>query len=269
MEIISPILRFQEKSTWRHHVQTLWTFLGGDYEVSADATCSTHVHVSKAEGYTPDQLKRLAQAVIHFEPAFEALVPSERRKNEYARSNWIDNKNFGYKRLSRADSIALLEQCTTVREVINLMNPDGSKYFGWNFQAIPKYSTVEFRRGAASTSANDVFSWVELAVSFVNAALKLRTASDLRNFAGNIGGLTAFIEVGVVEGPGLNDKRYFQRLLAKRGLDKTPNSRLDPIPVGELSPTKLKKLKEKINLDRLANPMLNNLECAMRTGPIG
>lgn len=247
----------------------MWTFLGGDYDVSADATCSTHVHVSKAEGYTSEQLKRLAQAVIHFEPAFEALVPPERRKNEYARSNWIDNKNFGYKKLSRADSIAVLEKCTNVKDIINLMNPDGSKYFGWNFQAIPKYSTVEFRRGAASTSVNDVFSWVELAVSFVKAALKLRTAADLRNFNGNIGGLADFIDMGVIEGPGLNDKRYFQRLLVKRGLDKSPTARLDPIPVGDLSPAKLKKLKEKIKLDQQMNPMLSNLECAKKTGPIG
>lgn len=237
--------------------------------VSADASCSTHVHVSKAEGYTPVQLKRLAQAIIHFEPAFEALVPSERRKNEYARSNWIDNKNFGYKRLSRQESIAVLESCSTVKEIINLMNPDGSKYFGWNFQAIPKYSTVEFRRGAASTSVNDVYSWVELAVSFVMASLKLQTAAGLKKYASNIRGLTEFIKLGVVEGPGLNDRRYFERLLVKRGLNQHPDARLDPIPVGELTPDKLKKLKEKIRLDQQINPMLNNLEVAIQTGPIG
>ncbi|KAG6366155.1 hypothetical protein INS49_000331 [Diaporthe citri] len=241
MEVISPILRFQKNSAWRQHVQTLWSFLVSDYRVSANAKCSTHVHVSKAEGYTAEQLKKLAQAVIHFEPAFEALVPPERRKNEYARSNWIDNKNFGYQRLSRQESITVLERCTTVREIVDLMNPDGSKYYGWNFQAIQKYSTVEFRRGAASTSVNDVFSWVEL----------------------------AFIELGVVEGPGLNDKRYFNRLLVKRGLDKSPNARLDPDPVGELTPDKLKKLNQKIRLDQQMNPMLNNLEVAMQTGPIG
>lgn len=269
MEIISPILRFQKNSAWRQHVQSLWRFLDSDYKVTADETCSTHVHVSKAEGYTSEQLKRLAQAVIHFEPAFEALVPPERRKNEYARSNWIDNKNFGYQRLSRPQSITLLEGCTTVREVVDLMNPDGSKYFGWNFQAIPKYSTVEFRRGAASTSLNDVYSWVELAVSFVNASLRLSTAAGLGQFDSTVGGLTQFIELGVVEGPGLNNRRYFDRLLLKRGLEKSPNARLDPIPVGELTPVKLRKLKEKIRLDQQMNPMLNNLEVAMQTGPIG
>ncbi|KUI65228.1 hypothetical protein VM1G_00039 [Cytospora mali] len=237
--------------------------------VSADATCSTHVHVSKAEGYTAEQLKKLAQAVIHFEPAFEALVPPERGKNEYARSNWIDNKNFGYQRLSRQESITVLERCTTVREIVDLMNPDGSKYYGWNFQAIQKYSTVEFRRGAASTSVNDVFSWVELAVSFVKASLKLQSAAGLRQYSATVRGLTQFIELGVVEGPGLNDKRYFNRLLVKRGLDKSPNARLDPDPVGELTPDKLKKLKQKIRLDQQMNPMLNNLEVAMQTGPIG
>ncbi|KAI3395147.1 hypothetical protein diail_1762, partial [Diaporthe ilicicola] len=173
-----PTVETQSAPSWRQHVQTLWSFLGSDYRVSADTTCSTHVHVSKAEGYTAQQMKRLAQAFIHFEPAFEALVPSERRRNEYmyARSHWIDNKNFGYQRLSRQESITVLEKCITVREIVDFMNPDGSKYYGWNFQAIQK------------------------------------------------------------------------------GLDKSPDARLDPVPVGELTPDKLKKLKEKIRLDQQMNP---------------
>ncbi|KAI0392851.1 hypothetical protein F5Y17DRAFT_434922 [Xylariaceae sp. FL0594] len=49
--------------------------------------------------------------------------------------------------VSRAGAIAKLDACGAVDHVIELMNPSGSRFFGWNFQAIKKYKTVEFRRG--------------------------------------------------------------------------------------------------------------------------
>ncbi|KAI0449304.1 hypothetical protein F5B21DRAFT_494788 [Xylaria acuta] len=157
IEMVSPIFRLMPGSSWRAAVQKTWRFLEENYKITADETCSTHVHMSIVGSYSVMQVKRLAQTIIHFEPAFEALLPRDRRGNEYARSNWIDNLHFGYAKVSRADAIAKLERCRTVDEVIELMNPQNSRYFGWNFQAIKKYSTVEFQRGAASTSPADVF----------------------------------------------------------------------------------------------------------------
>lgn len=80
--------------------------------------------MSVAGGYSLEELKRLSHAIIHFEPALEALLPEDRRGNEYTKCNWIDNPNFGRRRVSRRESMALIERCTTGRELILLMNPD-------------------------------------------------------------------------------------------------------------------------------------------------
>jgi hypothetical protein len=245
-------------------MQSTWSFVATDYTVSADATCSTHVHLSIVDDYTVDQLKRLAQAIIHFEPAFEVILPEERRGNEYCRSNWIDNANFGYKKLSRQGAISFLERCTTVNEVIDAMNPEGSRYFGWNFQALKKYDTVEFRRGAASTSLNDVFMWVELATTFLRASLRTNSARDLVTFDANLEGLKTFLSKGIDDAAGAGDSRYLAALFS----GKNPKARLDPKPVGKLSPEKRKKLEKKIYLDSRSNPMLDNVAVAQAAGII-
>ncbi|KAJ5125959.1 hypothetical protein N7526_008136 [Penicillium atrosanguineum] len=101
LESISPIFRVHENSTWRQHIEFLWNFLRTDFQVNANTSCGTHVHLSRAGGYSIADLKKICQSIIHFEPAFEALLPEDRLSNEYARSNWLDNTNFGHQNLSR------------------------------------------------------------------------------------------------------------------------------------------------------------------------
>ena len=204
----------------------MWGFLDENYEVTGNDACGTHVHVSIAEGYSATVLKRVAWSVIHFEPAFEAIVPQNRRGNEYARSNWIDNKHFGYARKSRAQSIALIEECTQIRDIVELMCPDMSKYWGWNFSNLvrdPKY-TIEFRRGAVSTKLDDVLVWVELAMSFIQAAVKVGSSEYLRQSPNTVQGLRSFLNQGLILKGGMNDHRYLDLLFK----DKDPKPFLSP-----------------------------------------
>lgn len=263
--MVSPLLRVHPGSNWRADVEAAWQFLRTHYLVTADENCSTHVHLSLAKGYSPLQLKRFAQAVIHFEPAVEALVPVDRRGNEYARSNWIDNPHFGYRRLSRQQSIMELEACDSIDAVISMMNPHDSKYFGWNFLAIKKYRTVEFRRGAASRSVNDVFMWVEFAMSFLQASLKLRNVDAFSTYPATVGGLSMFIQhAGLQDQPGTTDSRFLDRLFANHG----PGETLAPTPVGKLTAEKRKKLEKKIKADSQSNPMLTKIVYAQMSGII-
>ncbi|KAI8631081.1 putative amidoligase enzyme-domain-containing protein [Xylariaceae sp. FL1651] len=158
IKMVSPIFRLMPNSSWR----------SANYKVTADETYSTHVHMSIAGNYSAHQLKRLAQAIIYFEPAFEALLPRDRRGNEYAKSKWIDNQHFGYARVSRVDAIAMLERCAKVEDVIELINPQ---------------DTIEFRRGAASTTSAKVFRWVEIATSFLRASLKMLDPIPVRKLS--------------------------------------------------------------------------------------
>jgi len=143
------------------------------------------------------------------------------------------------------------------------MNPNGSKYFGWNFLAIKKFKTIEFRRGAASLTVDDVFMWVEIAMSFIQAALKMRSANDLQAHASTIGGLRDFIQnVEFINAPGTWDSTYLSRLFN----GKSSGDSLQPTPVGQLSPQKEQKLRRKIEADSRSQPMLVNLESAQDLG---
>ena len=80
-------------STWRETVNATWSFLEKEYEISGDDryvlncealycqalmihnSCATHVHVSKREPFTLDELKLVAQAAIWWEPAVCSLGP--------------------------------------------------------------------------------------------------------------------------------------------------------------------------------------------------
>ena len=187
----------------------MWDFLVRNYIVISHPSCGTHIHVSLAEGYTPGKVKRITQAVLHFEPAFEALLPIDRRQNEYARSNWIDNPCFGRNNMSRRDSIAMIERCATIEDVVNLMCPAQTKYYGWKFLniIIDPTRTIEFRRAPCSSTAEDVFIWAELAISFVQAAVKFGTSENLSKVPNTLEGLQRFLlNAGIVDSPGI--KRF-------------------------------------------------------------
>ena len=180
----------------------MWTFLDSNYVISPHESCGTHVHISVAEGYTVGKVKRIAQAVLYFEPAFEALLPSDRRQNEYAAGNWIDNPNFGRNGRNRRESIDMIELCTTTREVVELMCPEQSKYYGWNFLNIisDPHWTIQFRRGPASSSINEVFIWVELAMSFIQAAIRYGTPANFVKIPSTISVLQWFlINAGLID----------------------------------------------------------------------
>ncbi|KAK6855676.1 hypothetical protein PG995_007827 [Apiospora arundinis] len=265
IEMVSPILSVYQGSLWRRDVDATWRFLEQNYTVTANEDCSTHVHMSLTDGYTVVQLKRLAQAIIHFEPAIEALLPPARRGNEYARSNWVDNENFAYRKLTRDQSIAVIEGCRDADEVINLMNPKQSRYFGWNFLALKKYSTVEFRRGASSLTVEDVFMWVDFAISFLQASMRVRGMEDFKMYPPSVGGLSMFVHfANLPSDPGMHVATHLDRLFAGR----KPNERVEPVPVGRLSAEKQKKLAMKIKADSQSNPMLTKIYYAQNSGVI-
>ncbi|PYI09012.1 hypothetical protein BO78DRAFT_459563 [Aspergillus sclerotiicarbonarius CBS 121057] len=253
LECISPIFRAHAGSQWRQHIEFLWRFFALHYEISSNASCGTHVHLSRVGGYSLPDLKRICQSIIHFEPAFEALLPDSRLSNEYSRSNWLDNTNFGHGNLSRNQSIAVIEQASSMRELVLLMNPDHDKMFGWNFLYLlnSPHGTIEFRRGAASTSAQNVFVYIEVAMSFIEAAIQLGSPESLNKVPATVGGLKWFLQTAHLPDqlPGLYDSRYLELFFA----GKADSVFREPKPLGKLSAHKLNKLARKKEEDKRKN----------------
>lgn len=231
----------------------MWEFLTAEYRVTADEECSTHVHLSLTGGYTLTQLKRLAQAVVYFEPAVERIVPETRRNNEYARSNWIDNRHLAYKKLSRADSMRAIEACKSDADVIELMNPGQDRYFGFNFLPLKTYRTIEFRRGSGSTNVGEVFRWVEFAVRFLQASMGVARLEDFQKFKSNVGGLKQFLNT-VPNQAGMSDRAHMDTLF--RGCKD--DDKLEPkiVNIDKLPQKKKDKLNRKIAEDKKGDPML-------------
>lgn len=255
IEIISPILQASPGSRWRQHVQSMWSAVDAKYQIIPHKSCGTHVHISVAEGYNLGTVKRIAQAVIYFEPAFEALLPPDRRQNEYTMSNWIDNPHFGHRNKSRLESIATLESCSTIRQVVELICPEQNKYWGFNFLNIVNdpYATIEFRRGSACEAANGPLVWAELAMSFIQAAIKYGLPANFRKIPHTVEGLRWFLKNGGLnETPGMNDGRYLDILFQHA----SPKASLEPTPLGKLSAAKRSKLKKKKHEDEQKNIML-------------
>jgi hypothetical protein len=193
--------------------------------------------------------------------------PPARRGNEFAMSNWIDNPNLACKNLNREKSTQAIEACKTQRDVINLMNPDQSKYFGFNFMNLETYKTIEFRRGAASSNVTHVFMWVEFAMTFLQASIQASNISAFKKFQPTVGGLKKFFATAaVVDDPGMNQPNYLKPLFK----DHKDDERVEPTPVllKKLSKEKRDKLKQKIEADKKSNPMLERISDATRTGVI-
>ncbi len=192
--MITPLFVAFPDSGWRGHVRATWNYLQQHYEITDNKDCGTHVHVSVEGGYTLEELKRIASAVLHFEPAFEALVPEHRREDcEYARSSWIDSREFAPKGLSRAQSILVISDVADFHLFLGLMHPYSQRGYAWNFRSIGKYYTIEFRKPPASKTASEALGWAEFAMSFVQTSIRHGSPELLKLVPPTVGGLRWFL----------------------------------------------------------------------------
>jgi len=224
---VSPVFRVFRGSNWRRDVEAMWGFLQKHYDIMGSGSCATHIHVQIAPNFTLTDIKRIAQAAIHFEPSFEALMPPLRRGNPYAKSNWLEGPRLGRAGLSRQESIAAIERVSDFHRLMELMQPlqpNTDRSLAWNFYSLfTSTGTIEFRKPPVSLTPEENLSWAELALSFVHAAVRCE-ASKMQKVPSNIGGLHWFLQQFNV--PGMNEPARLQSLF--RG--KNPAAALEPSP---------------------------------------
>lgn len=138
------------------------------------------------------------------------------------------------------------------------MNPpdaggEHDKMFGWNFLNLLQSNkgTIEFRRGGPSTRLEHTFTWIEIAVEFIQASMQVSNSLDI---PANVKGLASFLRAAnLSNGPGEFSSEYVQALLG--AFD--PYRSIQPKPVGILSTPKREKLARKKEEDRGRNLMLS------------
>ena len=208
MELVSPILDFQDHSKWNKQMDDVWWVLQEKFNTSTDTHCSTHVHISPAEGqWTLDQVKRVAKAALYFEQSVDTILPTHRSNSTWAKSN---RNNTSLKDKDMNELFSLIDSKQDVDEIVCLMcscsrnSLEGISMgrslglpqynmFRWNFTPLTRHSmgTIEFRQPPGSEDAASTKLWVTFAVSFVQAAItsahtldsaRLPVLEDLRTF---------------------------------------------------------------------------------------
>jgi len=188
-ELVSPILCGEKGLVnCRSVLQALRTSNGT--KIRVNKSMGFHVHVS-VKGFSLDQLKRICQNYIKYEDAMDMFMPKSRRTGGSACDAYfksckatIRNHSGTIAKLNGGRHRAI-EACDTIRELCELMNPDG-RYYKLNLQNLVtgRQPTIEFRQHSATANADKVLAWVRFCVVFVaNSAFRPAPISYLRNDA--------------------------------------------------------------------------------------
>lgn len=193
-----------------------WAYLNKHYRILGDDNCSTHINVSLMPNYNLADLKLIASAIIHFEEAFEALMPDHRRGNEFATSNWLGSPYLSRQGKNRRQSIEAIQAAHNEVDLFRLIQGYNTNDFCWNF--LPVFGSnrsIEFRQPPGSLKSIEVLGWAELVMHFVQASV--RFGSSLQLFPANVGGLRSFIEQ--IHHENMNNADWLLRLWAGKPND--------------------------------------------------
>ena len=166
------------------------------YNLRPDFPEDASINIAPDPAYSTSELKRLAQAVIHFEPALKALAPSDWATNIGRKSNWINNPHLGLRNLSRAESIAhigTIEDSEQPRSVAGLIQKGRVRNYCWNFTRHVVDPLITYRQIPKCTTSSEMICWIELVTTFVRASIKCDSSVKLQKVPPNIRGLRWFL----------------------------------------------------------------------------
>jgi hypothetical protein len=153
-------------------------------------------------------------------------------------------------------------QCEKISDLIELMCPGqfpDSKYWAWNFTAINKYNTIEFRKGSASVSEGLAFGWIEVALRFVLIARRLGTIQMLEKLPVNLGSLQEFLsQKGEYADMGIFSDQALELMF--RGKKPTMSIQPQPVTLSDLSQEEREMIQRKKQFDINNNSMLEKLQ---------
>ncbi|KAK4032741.1 hypothetical protein C8A01DRAFT_40803 [Parachaetomium inaequale] len=131
VKLISPTLHTAEhEHAWRRNLNSVWRFINfhwdpknkrGPYNLSVNMSCRTNLRLDMPAGSGLRELKRLPQAVDYFGPTLKAHLPIDHLGEKTAVRNPASGKT------------AAIEACKSEQAVAALMNPNGTRYLGFNF----------------------------------------------------------------------------------------------------------------------------------------
>lgn len=202
LKMLSPVFDVVPHSPWKHHIRAVWKFLCDNYRIANRDDLYTRIRVSLDPEYTLTDVKRIASSVIHFETAIEPLQPENTNDPDEARSIWLHSWPFAPSRRSRAASISYIDECFTWPEFRNKVNGLAIAEYAWNFWDIRPNGLLEFRKPSPCLRPPQIFSWAELTMAFILAAIRYGSPEYLRCCLHNVGSLKDFVSRVDIPGDG-------------------------------------------------------------------
>ncbi|ETN40266.1 uncharacterized protein HMPREF1541_04542 [Cyphellophora europaea CBS 101466] len=286
-ELVSPIQQNTRWPAWLDNYETMYLSLRQHFTLVDEKLCGTHVHVSplSAHGWFDhfEALKRVAKAVIYFERCVDSLMPLNRLKVHYCRSN---RYNPIFRGRSIQSVLEMIDSTGDPTALAHLMCSDGNdgsshRYYRWNFTRLTDASvvdpidpsdaaytnspkchhaehhqdpyanqrkgTIEFRQPPGSLSFAQAEEWSQFAVGFVVGAMACVT-SDHESAVdmtrpADLNALQRILRVGVQAGQ-VDVGNLLAHIFDEKA--QLPNG---PFEKTEIDPAELPRLKAKRPVD--------------------
>lgn len=175
--------------SWQRHVEALWTFLNRHYVVKGDSDFHTDIVLKGINrGFTIPYIKRISQAIVHFEPFIMGTIVDRIRSGRPVKGNWRDNPRLGVANLGRPRSIAAIEATlpkrvagdpAAVLDLIQAPTSDGYAY-SWSFVRTGSDLLIQYHKPQGCATAGDAITWMEFVVSFIQGSLASPSAEMLQ-----------------------------------------------------------------------------------------
>jgi hypothetical protein len=192
----------------------VWSYLNEHYVIQEDRSSNTIISFEFHQETAKLDVKRIAQAVIHFESVFDSFMSDQPGSEMFTRRNWRDHPRLGQVNLNRAQSIALVEEIhddippEDVRPsstVGMILWPKSERRFpnSLDLQRVPTnyawdlgYDPIHpmrFGRLPASATVEDLVRWTDMTVSFIQKAIACPSPTRLQKIAPNKLGFQYFL----------------------------------------------------------------------------
>jgi hypothetical protein len=201
----SPLFNTATNPHWRDAVTEAWAYLTRNYEIQGGNQCLTTIGLQ----YVPDapalQLRRIAQAIIHFEPVLDLFMPDRAGSEVVRRRNWRDNPMLGQDNTTQAEAIDLIQDIRTTvvgghgspeSLLSSIMGYDTictQRRYIWYLAHNHLMDLITFSKPVVCDTAEDAIRWTGLILSFVQAALACPSPAHLQRIAMTRCGLQYFL----------------------------------------------------------------------------
>lgn len=182
----------------------MWSFLSKGYKIRGSSISHTSIFFSLQSSLQTWELKKVAQAALHFKDALDVLVPSS-NPDYCLKTIWVDNPSTPTAHKTPRMGVKMLGNLSdslSRTELIKYLQPTGDTDFDWNFVTFltSDAKEIEFRRPPASKTSKEVLGWAELTMTLGLAALKCGSTEELQAQGDTVSGLREFLAGANVEG---------------------------------------------------------------------